>query len=475
VRSRVEASTPLDVLRASLVVFALAIGTYGLAETDIWGHLRFGLDILRDRAIPAIDPYSFTTTGRWVNHEWFSQVMLALMFDTGGLPLLAAYRAAVFGAFLWILYAALRATAWPLRDVLLLATALAASSLSRSVRPQMHSLPLFALTLFLLARDARGLPLVFVAWANLHGGWMIGLGAVVIWAATGPSRQRIGLAIACGLATLVNPYGVGLWWSLLEALVRGWGNVVEWQPVTAWSLGVGPALVWTITAAAAVWAVRRRAPDRFAAVWVVLVAAASFRVSRHLPFFAISVTILVGAPIAGAAPGLAGNRWGGSSAAIVAVFVIGVAVAAAQLVVPTATCLPSVAEPGVRPEASAVHFIRSADLRGRAVMWFDWGLYAIWHVGDRLRVSIDNRRETVYSDRVVDDHARFYEGHDPAYPDRVGADYVWLSRTLPPVDQLVERGWFSIYEGPRSVILSRTAFPPVTGEDSAPAPCFPSP
>ena len=32
-------------------------------------------------------------------------------------------------------------------------------------------------------------------------------------------------------------------------------------------------------------------------------------------------------------------------------------------------------------------------------MYFDYGEYAIWHVGDRLSLSIDNRRETVYRTR----------------------------------------------------------------------------
>jgi hypothetical protein len=467
--------SPLTVLRASLALVAVAIGAYGVTDTDIWGHLRFGLDILHARALPDVDPYSFTSTARWVNHEWLSQVLLASAYGLGGLPLLTAYRAALVVAFLWIVHASLRRTAWPLRDVLLLATVLAASPLSRSVRPQLHSLPLFALTLFALERDARWLPLLFVAWANLHGGWLIGLGAVSIWTLCRPSRPRFAMLGACAAATLVNPYGIWLWLSLLEALQRGWANVAEWQPVTAFSLGVDSAIVWLGIAATAIWAFRRQRPPLFAAVWTVLVAAAAFRVSRHLPFFATSVTMLMAATITGPPAALSDNRWSWSSVSIVMVGVTGALLVCVRLVGPAATCLPPVADRTVRPEASAVRFIRSAGLRGRVVMWFDWGLYAIWHVGDRLRVSIDNRRETVYSDRVVEEHGRFYAGRDPDYPQRVGADYVWLSRNLPPVGQLIERGWFSIYEGPRSVILSRTAAPLVVGGDSAEVPCFPAP
>lgn len=119
--------------------------------------------------------------------------------------------------------------------------------------------------------------------------------------------------------------------------------------------------------------------------------------------------------------------------------------------------------------------LNRADLRGRVVMYFDWGLYAVWHVGDRLEVSIDNRRETVYSGEVVADHHQFYQGLAPDYPDRVEADFVWVPPTLPVVHQLEQRGWFIIYRGSRSVILSRTYAPTTVGAPSGSSPCFPDP
>jgi hypothetical protein len=474
-RLRIHDLTPLAVLRGSLAMVAIAAGTYGVTDTDIWGHLRFGLDTLARRALPLVDPYSFTSTQPWVNHEWLSQVFLALAYSLGGLPLLTALRAGVVAAFLLLVYDSLRRTAWPLRDVLVLATVLVASSLSRSVRPQLFSLPLYALTLAGLSRDAWWLPMVFVVWANLHGGWMLGLGAVTIWTLCQPSAKRLARLGACALATLVNPYGLGLWWSLLEAIQRGWANVAEWQPITAWSLGIDQAFIWLAIALTAAWAVRRHRPSLFAATWSVMVAIAAFRVRRHMPFFGTTVTILLAAPIAGPLPAVADNRWTRQTAVVVMALVLVCGWVSAQLVWPGATCLPAVANPVVRPEASAVQFIRSARLNGRVVMWFDWGLYAIWHTGDRLRVSIDNRRETVYSADVVSDHQRFYSGGDPDYPQRLSADYVWLPIDLPPVAQLRQRGWFPIYEGPRSMILSRTAAPPVHGIDNATTPCFPEP
>jgi hypothetical protein len=52
-------------------------------------------------------------------------------------------------------------------------------------------------------------------------------------------------------------------------------------------------------------------------------------------------------------------------------------------------------------------------------------------------------------------HLRSYSGLNPAYPDEIGADYVWLPNQLPAVNLLPKRGWVPIFRGPRSIIFAR--------------------
>jgi len=70
---------------------------------------------------------------------------------------------------------------------------------------------------------------------------------------------------------------------------------------------------------------------------------------------------------------------------------------------------------------------------------------------------MDGRRETVYSERVTSDHWRFYAGESDMldYPDRIGADLVWLPTRLPVVQPLTQRGWIKVLDTGRSVVLSR--------------------
>src|SRR5262249_20591192 len=143
-------------------------------------------------------------------------------------------------------------------------------------------------------------------------------------------------------------------------------------------------------------------------VWTVCVAIAAARVRRHLPFLTLTVVLLL----------LGSLRVRGAQffrqplTPLVAVILLPPILAsffvASVVLRPTITCLPDI--PRVEPEPSAVAFIRSANLRGRVLMWFNWGLYAVWQVGDQLKVSYDNRRETVYSAQTVADHQAFYFG-----------------------------------------------------------------
>ena len=63
---------------------AFMLATVTRADADLWGHLRFGLDILRDRRLTSVDPYSFTQDKPWLNHEWLSELLMGLSWTLGG-------------------------------------------------------------------------------------------------------------------------------------------------------------------------------------------------------------------------------------------------------------------------------------------------------------------------------------------------------------------------------------------------------
>ena len=130
------------------------------------------------------------------------------------------------------------------------------------------------------------------------------------------------------------------------------------------------------------------------------------------------------------------------------------------------------------PEGEAAEFARINHLRGRMLTFFDWGEYAIWHLSPAVQVSIDGRRETVYSASQIDRHLRIYS--DLATDGEIqnlDVDYVWLPRNLQVVNRFSRHSWVPIYAGRVSVILARN--PGLQFQHVPPTPerarCFPGP
>jgi len=124
------------------------------------------------------------------------------------------------------------------------------------------------------------------------------------------------------------------------------------------------------------------------------------------------------------------------------------------------------------PDRTAAAFLRENSPGARVLTWFDWGEYALWQLSPAgIRISMDGRRETVYSPRVLRDHARFYQGQADMvdYPERIGADIVWLPSRLPIIEPLKRRGWMAVLDTGQSVILRRGATPSAVHSVSPPS------
>ena len=92
------AESPVALLRyaPSLVLLAIVIADSGrYADTDLWGHLRFGQLLLRQGPHPGPDPYSYAPhLPQWLHHEWLSEMLMAWIYTGAG----------VIGLKLWKLF-----------------------------------------------------------------------------------------------------------------------------------------------------------------------------------------------------------------------------------------------------------------------------------------------------------------------------------------------------------------------------------
>lgn len=236
-----------------------------MPSVDLAYQLRAGAGILAGSGIPATDTWTFTIAGTpWLDQQWGAQVLLAAVYQSASWTGLAILRAGLVGATFWLVMATLRAMGCAARPAALLALGgflVAAPALA--LRPQLFAIVLFAAALAILADRARHprrlllLPLIAIAWANLHGsfplivvllglGWADELGRVLVARAAirpghGPGRATAAirgstglalLAAVSALATLVNPFGIDAWRYVehLAADSSVTSAVSEWRP-----------------------------------------------------------------------------------------------------------------------------------------------------------------------------------------------------------------------------------------------------
>jgi hypothetical protein len=407
------------------------------ADPDLWGHLRFGLDALRDRTLTTVDPYSFTQDVPWVNHEWLSELNMAIAYWSGGTMGLVILKFLLLAVAFGVLARSLSVVPLIPRVGVIFVVMWAVAPIARFLRPQNWSVACAALLAMLLCQPAPSrrlawIPVVLLVWVNVHGGWIVGGLMLAVWSivkAFDPVWRAwaIGLAVTSALATLVNPYGAGLWLFLVET-VRIGRDAQEWQPLTA--APVVDWWPWAATAALVIAVIARRrrlAVERL--VTVILLGYLSFRVVRLVPFFAIVTTIYAAAALAETTSQSRLWAWRPTAPSRFARSLLVVPILVCVWIFPpvAGSCIP------VRgywvPEPMTAAALQRAKPHGKLVTEFGWGEYAIWHFGPALRVSMDGRRETVYSVDTLTQSDAVVAGE----PNAMGfllttrPEYVWLT------------------------------------------------
>ena len=399
--------------------------------------------------LPTHDPYSFTQDRPLLNHEWLSELILALAYGTGGVPGLLLLKVAILSTAWVVIWRSWR-SAHPLAmAAALILSAWGALPVTRTIRPQLWTLLglvvlVSTLRRTLTPRRLAAIAGLFAVWANLHGGFIVGIAVLGIWCGVeGLNRWKetarvpsvyIAAPIAAAAATLANPYGFELWRFLAET-VRPSRDITEWQPL--WTT---PAYTWIpvlLTAAALI-------AGRLWPSWPALGALAvlwygAVTVARIAPL-TVPATVLLMATKASV-------RWPASMWRVrapstgAALFMVVPIVAGAWVAAPFVTlpyrCLPIGAQ-----DPAGMARLRATSVEGRLAVHFDWGQYALWHLAPRLKVSWDGRRETLYSAEVQEIQKAVASGLPAGdrWLSEVTPEYVWL-----PASSVTRQKWLDAH------------------------------
>ena len=247
-------------LGAVLAVCAFYIDNRGIADPDIWWHLRNAEYLLKTHHFVRADMYSYTVTGAsWINHEWLTEIPYYLAWRLWGFRGIFLLMVALVEIIILSTYY-LGSLVSGNSKAAFVASWLALFLMTVSFGPRtllFGWIYLIVLLLILWRYKQHGkdslwlLPPLFLLWVNSHGSWLIGLVVLSIFILSGlrdislpglegtrwtPTQlKRLLIVAALSVAALfINPYGYKLVFYPFDLAFRQTLNVAsiqEWASV----------------------------------------------------------------------------------------------------------------------------------------------------------------------------------------------------------------------------------------------------
>jgi tetratricopeptide (TPR) repeat protein len=419
------------ILGCVALLYAFLAGLRTVSDTDLGWQLATGRWVVQHHSIPSADVLSYTAAGQ----PWIYPVGPGLIFY-------GAYLLGGYALISWLgALACLGTIALLLRRGSTVSAAIAILAVPliayrTSPRADMFTVVLFAAFLSLVWENYQTgrarlwlLPLLMVAWVNLHPGFVAGLGLIAIYVVLelldtmlAESRRREALDrlkragpwfTATVVATLANPWGWGIFAVLLRQQRAGEAHqywIGEWTKVPlSWSafataLAIRQSkgaiyLLLVISVIAAATALLRLQPGRA----VVLLAAIypAVRYQRMAALFACVVVVVGGAvlndALAGIALGIRPARIRSLASSAAVALVIAIALLRCVDLVTNRTYFQGTeatefgAGLGWAFPQSGAQFIQHQNLPGEVFNTYDEGGFVSWALGPERRDYLDGR------------------------------------------------------------------------------------
>ncbi|MEY4667928.1 MAG: hypothetical protein RL518_627 [Pseudomonadota bacterium] len=448
------------------------------ADPDLFARVAMGRLALSLTYVPLQDPFAFTPTlSTWIDHEWLSGVVFYLVTTAAGDAGLVLLKAllSTSSALLVILASKRYAPDFPSRFLWITLCLLHASAAWTSTLRCQAFTYLFIPMLYWAINDYRKhqrlfalalSPVMAVAWVNMHGGYALGCVLVALLIGVEVVQKRLSgalVAIALGwlLAPIFTPYG---WTRFVSFLIGSLGmerpGILEWAPLFD-DISAGLLTLLLCIPLFTGMLLSRGKGDLFGIAALLFSTYCAFRHIRFLPFFMITAAIF-GAPYVQALcerlrtlrPHLftATVRCG----ALVSVALVGAV--AVQLLVTVVS--PSAYRMNYKNfPIGAVEWMRSQETRGKLLVDFNTGSYALWRLYPNMKISVDGRYEECYPESTVRDNAlalrpdlevgrAALERFDPTHI------LVPLNLNLKNPETAFGEGWSVVYRDPQAIILS---------------------
>jgi hypothetical protein len=464
-----------------LVLGALVFLTFGYTEmagSDLWWHLAAGRDIAAAGTPWLADTWSYSAAGQpWNNHEWLADLVYYGWASAFGVDSLVYWKwLVVIATFLLLQQSLYRQSGDAFSSVFMSTLALAIAAPFIDIRPHLYSLLGFTLIIHMtLGRRPSpvGLFVLFLVWANLHGGFVFGLMALALlvcpWREPGvaPVLAAARLVVPAFLACLINPDG---WNVFILPFIYAFDSSSPYRQLAEW-LGPfkpggirSPVFFYTLWTPALVLLyllprIRKELPVPWEGLALTLLTLAMALTSRRfIPLFGISLALVL-APLLAA--------FCRRSVLLSSLPVTGLL--ALTFGVLRLLPYPLQAAPAFHYQVAEysypvdlLNYIEANQLTGNVYALYNWGGYIHWRTGGRMKVFIDGRANTIF------DAQHYYHyvsvlGSEPGWIERVedtGAEFMlWphqRGKGREKLEQLVAtKNWRPLYRDATGWLLVR--------------------
>jgi hypothetical protein len=471
-------------------------------DPDYYWHLMTGKYIFEQHALPHSDIFSYTQFGKpWVLHEWLFQVALYAVYEWLG-PVGVNLATTLLGLLaLYIVYnSARRLTGGSLIATFTAIVFFVFLVPTINPRPQLVTYVLFALFLSILLgykyfhnnKHLYFMPLLMVVWVNAHGGYLIGIVLLALFAlgewlsywlleepgSTHKKRptQLTLVAVVTALASAANPEFISHWLYPFDVMsMEATKIITEWQS-PSFRLPLNQVYLLLVISYFILLIYRKKRPDLAEVIIPTFFILLSFVSIRHMPLAALTLIPFAAKTISGGLDanllslrirtklqGVYARRFREAKQLgmmeyvfnWILLMVFGLAILAYYPIYHSRdneklnTMLP----------VDATEFIINAGIRGRIFHTYHYGGYLIYRLYPEQRVFIDGRAD-MYGDEFIKEFQSIYSGqHDWEESfNKYDIDYVVCGRNAPIRQLLLARGDFSlVYDDTKNSVLLKNS------------------
>lgn len=451
-----------------------------LEDPDTSLHIAVGNWILHNGRFPVTDKFSYTVPdGIWRATDWISEIAFAALYHIGGWNAVAEAVSVTVGVLAGILNFYLATKLRLSIAVGLTAIVILIISPHFLARPLIFAYPLLlvwlALVLDIEDRDrwaelkAYGLVPLMLLWANVHGGFTLGL--VVLYLFAGPAaykayrakdrkklKQILILAFAVAIGATITPYGI---FSALKTVrllnVPVLTQIQEWAPPNFADDKIHLAFIVGIFAILIYYGVKLRG-GRLLTLLLMFVFALEH--NRGLGLFGLVAPLMIVRPLSallpwfGAATGSADPvvkfvRERSGTIVLLCTLVV-IVVGAADWVIAPPTRPPN----GVAPKA-AVAAAERDHLNGNVINGYEFGGYLALR---GIPTFVDGR-VGLYGNRFLERYFRLTyrpkKNEVDKILDKYNISWALLRPSNPIAAVLKAKGWRQIYQDHSAIVLAK--------------------